>query len=163
MSRFVCARRVIGRWTSTLLRRAMRPNTRVVVINFHTIRPAHTCAPADFARLIDIAELARCASLLGRSVPLLEHSSERLPTAAERSSSAVSLGVMSAVRACRHPHWVDRDARPCPARPRCVAHDYTTICNAGPSEILALIALRARTRVLERSTAIVRSNLAVPR
>jgi aspartate/methionine/tyrosine aminotransferase len=37
--------------------------------------------------------------------------------------------------------------------------DYTTICNSAPSEILALIALRARSRVLDRSRAIVRENL----
>jgi aspartate/methionine/tyrosine aminotransferase len=111
---------------------AMRPNTRVVVINFpHNPTGAHL-PPADFARLIDIAEDLHGAHLFSDEVyRFLEYSSERLPTTAERSSSAVSLGVMSAVRACRHPHWVDRDARPCPARPRCVARDYTTICNAG--------------------------------
>jgi len=37
--------------------------------------------------------------------------------------------------------------------------DYTTICSAAPSEILAVIALRARDTVLERSRAIVGTNL----
>jgi aspartate/methionine/tyrosine aminotransferase len=37
--------------------------------------------------------------------------------------------------------------------------DYTTICNSAPSEILSLIALRAKERVLQRSHAIVRGNL----
>jgi aspartate/methionine/tyrosine aminotransferase len=37
--------------------------------------------------------------------------------------------------------------------------DYTTICSAAPSELLALIALRARDRVLARNQAIVTSNL----
>jgi len=35
--------------------------------------------------------------------------------------------------------------------------DYTTICNSGPSELLALIALRARDRVLARNREIVLS------
>jgi aspartate/methionine/tyrosine aminotransferase len=39
--------------------------------------------------------------------------------------------------------------------------DYTTICSSAPSEVLALIGLRARERVLARSRAIVRANLAV--
>ncbi len=44
---------------------------------------------------------------------------------------------------------------------RCAAlKDYTTICAAAPSEVLALIALRARDVVLARSRAIVGPNLA---
>ena len=39
--------------------------------------------------------------------------------------------------------------------------DYTTICASAPAEILALIALRARERVLARSQAIVEANLAL--
>jgi aspartate/methionine/tyrosine aminotransferase len=39
--------------------------------------------------------------------------------------------------------------------------DYTTICSSAPSEVLALIALRARDRVLARSRAIVAANLSV--
>jgi aspartate/methionine/tyrosine aminotransferase len=37
--------------------------------------------------------------------------------------------------------------------------DYTTICSSAPSEILAIIALRARDRVLARSRQIVAGNL----
>jgi aspartate/methionine/tyrosine aminotransferase len=37
--------------------------------------------------------------------------------------------------------------------------DYTTICSSAPSEILALMALRARDRVLARSRRIVDANL----
>ena len=39
--------------------------------------------------------------------------------------------------------------------------DYTTICSSAPSEVLALMALRARDAVLERSRAVVAANLAV--
>ena len=39
--------------------------------------------------------------------------------------------------------------------------DYTTICSSAPSEVLALIGLRARERVLERSRSIVGANLAI--
>jgi aspartate/methionine/tyrosine aminotransferase len=38
--------------------------------------------------------------------------------------------------------------------------DYTTICSSAPSEVLALIGLRARDVVLARSRAIVAGNLA---
>jgi aspartate/methionine/tyrosine aminotransferase len=43
---------------------------------------------------------------------------------------------------------------------RCAAFkDYTTICSSAPAEILALIGLRARDIVLERSRRIVATNL----
>ncbi len=45
---------------------------------------------------------------------------------------------------------------------RCAAFkDYTTICAAAPSEILAIVGLRARDAVLARSRAIVEVNLAL--
>jgi aspartate/methionine/tyrosine aminotransferase len=37
--------------------------------------------------------------------------------------------------------------------------DYTTICSAAPSEVLALAALRARHPILQRITAILRTNI----
>lgn len=52
--------------------------------------------------------------------------------------------------ACRDRTVLDRLER---------AKHYTTICNAGPSEVLALIALRARDRILERNRGIVARNL----
>ena len=43
---------------------------------------------------------------------------------------------------------------------RCAAFkDYTTICSSAPSEILALIGLRARDRALARSRGIVAANI----
>jgi aspartate/methionine/tyrosine aminotransferase len=45
---------------------------------------------------------------------------------------------------------------------RCQAYkDYTTICSSAPSEVLAIIGLRARDRILARNLAIIRNNLAV--
>src|SRR2546430_17524710 len=54
--------------------------------------------------------------------------------------------------------WIaTRDAK---LRQRVAAlKDYTTICNSAPSEILALIALRAAPRILARSRSIIDTNL----
>ena len=38
-------------------------------------------------------------------------------------------------------------------------HDYTTICNSAPSEVLAAMALRCRERILARNRGIVEQNL----
>ena len=37
--------------------------------------------------------------------------------------------------------------------------DYTTICSSAPSEILSIIALRAKSQVLARSRGIIAANL----
>jgi aspartate/methionine/tyrosine aminotransferase len=74
----------------------------------------------------------------------------------------ISLGVMSKsfAMAGLRIGWLatrDRDLLA-----RCAAFkDYTTICSSAPSEILALIGLRARDRVLARSRRIVADNLAL--
>jgi aspartate/methionine/tyrosine aminotransferase len=39
------------------------------------------------------------------------------------------------------------------------AKHYTSICNSAPAEVLALIALRARTRILDRNRAIITANI----
>jgi aspartate/methionine/tyrosine aminotransferase len=89
-------------------------------------------------------------------------SGDRLPGAAALSPRAMSLGVMSksyGLGGVRVGWIATRDAA---LRSRLMAlKDYTTICNAAPSEILSLIALRARDRVVARSLAIVRENLRV--
>ena len=44
---------------------------------------------------------------------------------------------------------------------RCLAfHDYTTICNSAPAEILGIMALRAREKIVARNLAIISDNLA---
>jgi aspartate/methionine/tyrosine aminotransferase len=40
------------------------------------------------------------------------------------------------------------------------AKDFTTICNSAPSEILAIIALQNKERILRRNLEIIRANLA---
>jgi aspartate/methionine/tyrosine aminotransferase len=56
---------------------------------------------------------------------------------------------------------VARDPRPGPPRALRSLQDYTTICSSAPSEILALIGLRAADVVLARSRSIVTANLEV--
>lgn len=40
-----------------------------------------------------------------------------------------------------------------------IMKEYTTICNAAPSEFLATIALRNRTKILQRNIDIINQNL----
>lgn len=150
-------------WTLDLdrLMDTLRPNTRMLVINFpHNPTGAHL----DRTQLDAIVRVCgeRGMTLFSDEVyRYLEHApGELLPPAAGLHEGAVSLGVMSksfALAGLRVGWIVTRDAR---LRARIAAlKDYTTICGSAPSEILALIALRARDRVLARSHDIIRRNL----
>lgn len=145
------------------VRRAMQANTRLLVINFPHNPTGALLDRADLYAICELAEERGAFMLSDEVYRFLEYDErDRLPTAAERTSRGVSLGVMSKAfgLAGLRVGWIAcRDAE---LRRRCAAFkDYTTICNSAPSEVLALIALRARERVLARSRALVARNLAL--
>ena len=139
---------------------SMRPNTKAIVINFpHS--PTGAQIPGDqLGRLISIAELHGVHLFSDEVYRLLEHGAARLPAAADSSERALSLGVMSksfALAGLRIGWIATRDAV---LRKRIAAlKDYTTICSSAPSEILSLIALRAKDQVIARSRGIIEDNL----
>jgi len=140
---------------------SLRPETRVVVVNAPHNPTGMLPAHAEWARLTD--ELAdRKIHLLSDEVYRFLERDERdaLLPGADAYTQGISLGVMSKSLAMAGLRigWLatrDRDLLA-----RCAAFkDYTTICSSAPSEILALIGLRARDRVLARSRRIVADNL----
>src|SRR5215211_3274432 len=74
---------------------AMRPNTRVIVVNFpHSPTGAHL-SEEQFAKLVSIAERHGACLFSDEVYRFLEHDAPRLPAGADCSDRAVSLGVMS--------------------------------------------------------------------
>jgi aspartate/methionine/tyrosine aminotransferase len=141
---------------------AMRPNTRVIVINFPHSPTGAQLSPEQFARLVAIAELHGVHLYSDEVYRLLEHDAPRLPTAAAETPRGISLGVMSKAYGLAGVRvgWIATRDRQLRAR-LAALKDYTTICNSAPSEILTLIALRAHDRVLARTHAIIGENLAL--
>jgi aspartate/methionine/tyrosine aminotransferase len=141
---------------------AMRPNTRVIVINFPHSPTGAQLPVEDLSRLVSIAEQHGAHLFSDEVYRFLEHDAPALPPAADRSERALSLGVMSKAfgLAGLRIGWIaTRDAG---VRERLARlKDYTTICSSAPSEILALIALRAKDRVLNRTRSIIGANLAL--
>lgn len=140
---------------------ALRPETRVVVVNFPHNPTGANLPLADMTALVALCE-AHGATLLSDEVyRFLEHGDAApLPAAAALGERSASVGVMSksfALAGLRIGWLASRD-RTLLARVAAIK-DYTTICNAAPSEVLAVIALRARERILARSRAIVRTNV----
>ncbi len=145
----------------TALRRALRPNTRAIVVNFPHNPTGALPDRATFEAIVDVAREAGAWLLSDEVYRLLEYdAADRLPAAADLYDKAISLGVMSKAFALAglRIEWVaTRDADLLGRLQR--FKDYTTICASAPSEVLAIIALRAREAVLARSLGIIRQNL----
>jgi aspartate/methionine/tyrosine aminotransferase len=140
---------------------ALRPETKLVVVNApHNptgMLPSHD----DWTRLTNELVDRRIHLLADEVYRFLEFSlSSRLLAGADAFERGISLGVMSksfALAGLRIGWLATRDRD---LLARCAAFkDYTTICSAAPSEILALIGLRERTTVLDRSRQILARNL----
>jgi aspartate/methionine/tyrosine aminotransferase len=140
---------------------ALRPHTRVVSVKFPHNPSGAVPDPATWDRIMRLCE-ERGVTLFSDEVyrGIEQPPVKTLAQAADLSPTALSLGVMSKALglpglrigwiACRDRVVLDRLRR---------AKDYTTICNAGPSEVLALIALRARDTILARNRGIVAANI----
>ena len=140
--------------------RAVTPKTRVIAINFpHNPTGAHISAETQ-RRLIEIADAAGATLFSDEVYHGLEHSAPALEPAAQLATRAASLGVMSksyALAGLRIGWIATRDASLLARVAR--LKDYTTICSSAPSERLALVAVRARAKLIERSRAIGAGNL----
>lgn len=143
--------------------RSIRPETRMVVVNAPHNPTGMLPSAAEWRRLASACTEAKVRLVADEVYRGLQHDgSETLPAGADLDPRAVSIGVMSksfAMAGLRIGWLATRDRA---VLERCARlKDYTTICSSAPSEVLALIALRARERVLARSREIVRANLEV--
>lgn len=145
------------------IRRAIRPSTRLVVVNAPHNPTGMLPTHADWAALTAACADAGVHLLADEVYRGLERDPEdRLTPGVDAFERGVSLGVMSksfAMAGLRIGWLATRDRE---LLERCAAFkDYTTICSAAPSEILAIVGLRARDQVLARSRGIVEANLAL--
>jgi aspartate/methionine/tyrosine aminotransferase len=143
------------------VRAALRPNTRLVVVNEPHNPTGSLSDRATFDRLVELAAESGARLIVDEVYRFLEFDpADRLPAGADALETGVSIGVMSKSfgLAGLRIGWVATRDRALLAR-LAAFKDYTTICSSAPSEVLALIALRARDRVLARNRAVVAANL----
>jgi aspartate/methionine/tyrosine aminotransferase len=145
------------------VRRALRPATRLMVVNFPNNPTGAIPDQATFRALVELCE-ERGIRLVSDEVyrGLERDPARRLPQAADLSPTALSLNVMSksyglpGLRigwiACRDRTLLRRLQR---------RKHYTSLCNAAPSEFLATVALRAGEAIQARNRAIISQNLPV--
>jgi aspartate/methionine/tyrosine aminotransferase len=140
---------------------AVTPRTRLIALNAPNSPTGTLVSRATFALLVALARERGITLFCDEVYRWLEYDeADRLPAGVETFERGISLGVMSKAfgLAGLRIGWIaTRDADL--LRRLGEFKHYTTICNSGPSEVLALMALRARGRLLARAREIIRGNL----
>ena len=139
------------------------PRTKLLVINFPHNPTGHSLTQEEFDAILDLARRHNLYVLSDEMYRLLEYNrASRLPSACDAYERAVSLSGLSksfGLPGLRIGWLATRDRSAMSAFAK--IKDYTTICSSAPSEILAIIALRARESIVARNLGIVLENLAV--
>jgi aspartate/methionine/tyrosine aminotransferase len=143
------------------LKAAIRPNTKVVSINFPNNPTGRIIDRGQFDAIVDLCRRNGIWLFSDEVYRLIERdAAKRLPQAADQYERGISLNVMSKAYglpglrigwlACRDYEMLQRFER---------YKHYLSICNSAPSEFLARIALKASASILARNRNIVDSNL----
>jgi aspartate/methionine/tyrosine aminotransferase len=143
------------------LRKAVRPNTKLIVINFPHNPTGALLDHDTYMKIVEIAEESHAYLFSDESYRFLEYDSgQLLPAAVETSRRGISLGVLSKTFALAGLRigWIATQDQEI-LRRAAAFKDYVSICNSAPSEILALIALRAKETIIKRSLDIIQGNL----
>lgn len=147
----------------TAFKNAVRDNTRLIIVNFPHNPTSYLPTAELFAEIIAVAKSVGAYLLSDEVYRFSEHDSRRrLPAAADCYDKAISIGVMS--KSFGFPGlrigWVATHESK--LLEKIMSHKlYLTICNSGPSEILSVIALRSKEKILQRNQQIVDKNLSL--
>jgi aspartate/methionine/tyrosine aminotransferase len=143
------------------LRAALRHNTKLVALNFPNNPTGKILDPRTFEQIIGVCR-ERGIYLFSDEVyrGIERDERKRLPQAADVYERALSLNVVS--KAYGLPGlrigWIACPERDMLSRMLKIKH-YLSICNAGPSEILATIAVKAGGRIMRRNRDLCAENL----
>ncbi|MEO0752899.1 MAG: aminotransferase class I/II-fold pyridoxal phosphate-dependent enzyme, partial [Pseudomonadota bacterium] len=140
---------------------AIRPNTRLVTINFPH-NPTGTILPRDrYTALIDLCRQHGIWILHDEIFNGLgPGDAQHLPFIADVYEKGLSLGVMSKSYGLPGLRigWIACQDKAVLSQMERLKH-YLSICNSGPSERLAMIGLKARDAILARNNALIDENL----
>ncbi len=143
------------------LRRLAAPGAACITVNFPH-NPTGCCpTPAEWADIVDIACQQGAILFSDEVYRPLWSAGPPCVSAASLYDKAVVLGALSkshSLPGLRAGWLVARDAAL--MAKLCAAKDYTTICGSAPSEVLALIGLRASDVILAKNRALIVDNLA---
>ena len=148
-----------------VVRKRLRPNTKVIAINFPNHPTGALLRPERYQALVQLCDergIHLFSDEVYRGMEL--DPARRLPPAACACERGLSLGVMSKAYglaglrigwiACRDRELLERMER---------YKQYLSICNSAPSELLAVVALEAGEELLRRNVALAADNRALLR
>jgi aspartate/methionine/tyrosine aminotransferase len=142
---------------------AIRPNTKLISINFPNNPTGHIIPRASFDAIVELCRRHGLWLFSDEVYRLLERDpAKRLPAAVDAYEKGISLNVMSkayGLAGLRIGWLACKDHRALVQWER--YKHYLSICNAAPSEQLALIALKASATILQRSRDLIDSNISV--
>ncbi len=151
------------RFDPAFLKANIRPNTKLVIVNFPHNPTGSYPSLDDYQKILDLARENNLYLFSDEMYRFLEYDPAiRLPSACEAYEKAISLFGMSksfGMAGARVGWLVARD-RALFAK-MAAFKDYTTICGSAPSEILSIIALRSKERIIARHLARIKRNLAL--
>ncbi len=151
------------RFDVDFLERVIRdnPETKMIIVNFPHNPTGAMPSPADFQRILDIARDHDIYLFSDEMYRYLEYREEdRLPSAAGLYEKFIVLSGMSKTfsLAGLRLGWLVT-GNPGLMQKLLGFKDYTTICNNAPGEILALMAIRAKDKIIARNRSIIDHNL----
>ncbi|MCA0353223.1 MAG: aminotransferase class I/II-fold pyridoxal phosphate-dependent enzyme [Chloroflexi bacterium] len=143
------------------LEQQIRPNTKLIALTTPNNPTGAQLKLHEFERLVEIARSRQIRLFFDEVYRELEHDpADRLPAVCDAYPLATSLGVMSKSYGLPGLRigWVATHDQTLFQRLQ-ELKDYTSLCNAAPSEFLAALALRNRQQLLDRNLQIVHANL----
>lgn len=149
------------RFNPEFLDQNIRPNTKLLIVNFPHNPTGYLPSREDYQRIVYTARKNNIYLFSDEMYRFLEHDeNDRLPSACEIYEKAISLFGMSKTfgMAGARIGWIVAKDKGCYTR-MAAFKDYTTICSSATSEILSIIALRSKEKIIDKHLARIKRNL----
>lgn len=149
------------RFNPDFLESNIKPNTKLIIVNFPHNPTGSLVSREDYQRIVDIVKEHNTYLFSDEMYKFLELNSEdRLPSAVELYDKAITLFGMSktfGMAGVRLGWVITKDQKL--YSEMAAFKDYTTICSSAPSEILSLIALKAKDTIIKAHLKRINRNL----
>lgn len=149
------------RFDPDFIEKNIRPNTKLIIVNFPHNPTGYYPSKTDFKKIIDIVKKHDLYVFSDEMYRFLEYEpADRIPSAIEVYDKAITLFGMSktfGLAGLRTGWLVTKDKKI--ANDLSIFKDYLTICGSAPSEILSIIGLRAKDTLIDLNLKKIRKNL----
>ena len=145
------------------LEKAVRPETKLIIINFPHNPTGYIPSQTDFNRMIELARSRGIYIFSDEMYRYMEFNKAiRLPPIASCYEKGISLFGLSKTFGLPGLRigWLATRERELYSK-FALYKDYTTICSSAPSEILAIMALRKKEKIIARNMDIIRKNISL--